>query len=35
MQHDRIAHIQADVGYAGGVISADKKHQVAGLGLRT
>ena len=35
MQHDRIAHIQADVGHAGGVISSDKKHKVAGLGLRT
>ena len=35
MQHDRIAHIQGDVGHAGGVISSDKNHKVTGLGLRT
>ena len=33
MQHDGVPHIQSDVGHAGGVIGADKKHQVAGLGL--
>ena len=35
MQHDRITHIQADVGHAGGVVGANNKHKVAGLGLRT
>ena len=33
MQHHGIAHIQPDVGHAGGVIGADEKHKVAGLGL--
>ena len=33
MQHHGIAHIQPDVGNAGGVVGADKKYKVAGLGL--
>lgn len=33
MQHHGIAHIQPDVGHAGGVVGADEKYKVAGLGL--
>ena len=33
MQHHGIAHINADMGNAGGVVGADKKYKVAGLGL--
>ena len=33
VQHHGIAHINADVGNAGGVVGADEKYKVAGLGL--
>ena len=33
MQHDGIAYIQPHMGHAGGVVGADKKYKVAGLGL--
>ena len=33
VQHHGIAHIDADMGNAGGVVGADKKHKVAGLNL--
>lgn len=33
VQHHGIAHINADVGNAGGVVGADEKHKVAGFGL--
>ena len=33
VQHHGIAHINADMGNAGGVVGADEKYKVAGLGL--
>ena len=33
MQHDGITHIKPHMGNAGGVVGADEKHQIAGLGL--
>ena len=33
VQHHPVAHIDAHMGYAAGVVSAHKKHQVTGLGI--